>query len=191
MIRENDYLQLVAQAKSGNQDSMNQLTVKICNRLYPYLQRNTLDGDVAEDLLQEVLLTTLRFVGRLKEPESFWPWIYRVAQSKIQGHLRNERRAQELTLSPLSRSYHWEQPGNADDVFKRIADNEKMDNLFAAIQRLKKPYRIVVQLRCLEEMPYSEIASVMKCTPQKARTRFFRARQLLKSSPLVTCFADD
>jgi RNA polymerase sigma factor (sigma-70 family) len=191
MIRENDYVRLAAQARSGDQESMSLLAVKICDRLYPYLHRTVLDSELAEDLLQEVLLTTLRFVGRIKEPERFWPWIYRVARSKIQEHLRNERRAQEFRLSPPSCSYHLEQPENADDVLKRIEDSEKMDNLFAALQRLKKPYRIVVQLRCLAEMPYTEIASIMKWTPQKARIRFFRARQLLKRSPLVTCFADD
>jgi RNA polymerase sigma-70 factor (ECF subfamily) len=191
MIRENDYLQLVAQAKSGNQDSLSLLAEKICRRLSPYLQRTILDSNLAEDLLQEVLLTTLRFVGRLEEPESFWPWIYRVVQSKIHEHFKNEHRIQEPELSVLYRGRDLERAEGDHDIVDLVIRREIAENLSAAIKQLKKQYREVVQLRYFEEMSYSEIASLTKCSPQQARIRFFRAKQLLKSNPLVTGLAGD
>jgi RNA polymerase sigma-70 factor (ECF subfamily) len=191
MIRENNYLQLAAQARSGDQESISLLAVKICDKLHPYLHRTVLDSDLAEDLLQEVLLTMLRFVGTLEEPKRFWPWIYRVARSKIQEHFRNEARAHEFALSMYSCLDHCERPENTSDVFEHIAYREKMVNLHLALQQLRRPYRIVVQLRCLAEMPYAQIASIMKCSPQKARIRFLRAKELLRNSPLVAGLTEE
>jgi len=191
MIKENEYLHLVAQARLGDRDSMSELAAYVCDRLRPYLHRVTLDSDLSQDLLQEVLLTMVCFVDRLDKPENFWPWIYGVAQSKIQQHFRSQHRRDILLWAVLDDAYHNRQRRSSHSVLEHIVHKEKLERLSIAIKRLDKPYREVVQLRCFEEMAYSEIASLIRCSPQQARIRFFRAKQSLRGSLFVQDPAKD
>jgi RNA polymerase sigma-70 factor (ECF subfamily) len=185
MVKQSDYLDLVVQAQSGDQDSMGQLAVRVRHRLYPYLHQVTSDHHLSQDLLQEVLLAMVRSVDTLEQPESFWPWIYGIARSKIQEHFRVQRRREILQSAVFDDACHSKPAANDHSVLEHVVDRERQKGLASAVKMLKRKYRYVVQLRCFEEMPYSQIASVMRCSPQQARVRFFRAKKCLKSSPAL------
>ncbi|HUW17708.1 MAG TPA: sigma-70 family RNA polymerase sigma factor [Sedimentisphaerales bacterium] len=191
MIKDNYCFQLVAGAKAGNRDSMSELAANVYQRLSPCLYRATLNDELSEDLLQEVLLTVIRFVGTLEQPKSFWSWLYRITRSKVQEHLRNEYGVEKRGLSQLCGTHHCGSSEDDNDILNLVIQREEAESLSAAIRHLKKQYRDVIQLRCFEEMSYLEISSVIGCSPQQARVRFFRAKQLLKRSPLVARFAED
>jgi RNA polymerase sigma-70 factor (ECF subfamily) len=50
------------------------------------------------------------------------------------------------------------------------------------IDALPAQYRIVFVLRALEEMDVDEVASLLRVPPPTVRTRFFRARALLREA---------
>ena len=70
---------------------MGRLAVLVWEQLYPFVFRTTLDRDATEDILQETLLTMLRRLDSLRDDERFWPWIYRIAWSKIRNRFRDRR----------------------------------------------------------------------------------------------------
>jgi RNA polymerase sigma factor (sigma-70 family) len=70
---------------------MGRLAALVGEQLYPFIFRTTLDRDATEDLIQETLLAMLHQLGSLRDPERFWPWIYRIAWSKIRDRLRDRR----------------------------------------------------------------------------------------------------
>ena len=185
MVKQSDYLDLVVQAQAGDQDSMGQLAVRVRHRLYPYLHQVTSDHHLSQDLLQDVLLAMVRSVDTLEQPESFWPWIYGIARRKIQEQFRVQRRREILKSAALNDAYYSKPAANDHSAFEHVVDRERQKGLSAAVKMLKRKYRYVVQLRCFEEMSYSQIASVMRCSPQQARVRFFRAKKCLKNSPAL------
>ena len=191
MVKQSDNLDLVIQAQAGDQDSMGQLAVRVRDRLYPYLYQVTSDHHLSQDLLQEVLLAMVRSVDGLEQPESFWPWIYGIARSRIQEHFRGKHRRKILQSAVLDDAYHFEWAGTNHNVLELIVDRERQEGLSTAVRQLKRKYRDVVQLRCFKEMPYSDIASVVNCSPQQARVRFFRAKQSLKTSPALVALGGD
>jgi len=92
MSKDNEYIQqLLSEARSGSRASMGRLAVIIWKRMYPFVFRTTLNHDLTEDILQETLLTVIRQVTSLRERPRFWPWMYRIAWSKIQDNLRRRR----------------------------------------------------------------------------------------------------
>ena len=185
MVKQSDYLDLVVQAQAGDQDSMGQLAVRVRHRLYPYLHQVTSDHHLSQDLLQDVLLAMVRSVDTLEQPESFWPWIYGIARRKIQEQFWVQRRREILKSAALNDACHSKPAANDHSAFEHVVDRERQKGLSAAVKMLKRKYRYVVQLRCFEEMSYSQIASVMRCSPQQARVRFFRAKKCLKNSPAL------
>jgi RNA polymerase sigma-70 factor (ECF subfamily) len=191
MVKESDHLELVVQAQAGDRDSIGQLATRVRDRLYPYLYQVTSDHHLSLDLLQDVLLAMVLSVEALERAESFWPWIYGIARSKIQEHFRLKRRRENLRSAAFDGACHFEPAADEPSVFEHVVGRERQRDLSVAVKQLESKYRDVVRLRCFEQMPYSEIASAMKCSPQQARVRFFRAKQCLRGNPALVALRPD
>src|SRR4051812_40636386 len=79
---------LVLRCQTGDTRALEELYVRHSPRLGYYLRR-LLDGDeaAAADVQQEVWLTVIRKVARLKVPEAFNVWLYRVARTRALDRL--------------------------------------------------------------------------------------------------------
>lgn len=88
MAQEQIWTELVRQAQKGRKEDMNKLAREAKGRLCAYIYRVTLNYDLTQDMSQEVLLQMVKSLNHLKSVESFWPWLYRIAQSKIQEHYK-------------------------------------------------------------------------------------------------------
>lgn len=55
-------------------------------RLYRYLRFRVSDADLAMDLLQDVFIQALRFLGQLREPERFGSWLLVIASRRVAEH---------------------------------------------------------------------------------------------------------
>jgi RNA polymerase sigma-70 factor (ECF subfamily) len=161
---------------------MERLAVAVREQLYPFILRTTWDHDLTEDILQETLLTMVREIGSLRETRRFWPWVYRIAWSKIQDNVRSARLHAAAKAKLLN-----SQPGEerrAGSILDTSIQAETRERLRALLERLSQPHRDIIQLRCYEQLPYAEIASLRRTTPQKARARFHRATEALKAQML-------
>ena len=52
-----------------------------------------LNSDDVDDVQQEVWLTVIRRIGRLRAPEAFVIWLYQIARSKALNRLADRRHA--------------------------------------------------------------------------------------------------
>jgi len=182
---DNSIGHLLAQARAGRarkaKAGMERLAVAVRQRLYPFVLRTTWDCDLTEDILQETLLTVLREVGSLREAQRFWPWVHRIAWSKIQDHVRSAR-LHSAAKAAMLRSQGSE--GRAADASALDASirAETRERLCALLEQLSRAHRDIIHLRCYEQLPYAEIASRTRMSPQKARARFHRATEALRCS---------
>jgi RNA polymerase sigma-70 factor (ECF subfamily) len=173
-------IELVKKAQLGCQESMRELAELAEGRVCAYLYRITLDNDLAEDLLQETMLQMVKSLKDLVKPQSFWPWLYRVAMGKAQHHFRNSTRHRKTVLlekSQLEAVCGGHGEGNGLDNAMR---GELAHAIFDGIEGMKFRYRNVLVLRCFEQKPYTEIAEIMDCSRTTAQVWFFRAKQILK-----------
>ena len=183
MSKDNEYIQqLLSEARSGSRTSMGRLAVIVWERIYPFVFRTTLNHDVSEDILQETLLTVIRQVLSLRENRRFWPWVYRIAWSKIQDNLRR-RRHQSSGKALLVRDRYdaYDSQAGNDSLLEAKIREETVHQVSAVVEQLSRQYRDVLRLRCFERLPYAQIASLTRTTPEKARVRFHRAKKSLKA----------
>ena len=172
--------QLLSEARSGNHASMGRLAGIVRERLYPFVFRTTLNHDLTEDVLQETLLTMVGQVDRLREKRRFWPWVFRIAWSKLQDNLRL-RRHQSSGKASLIRNQSYEAKADSGSILEATVHAEKLQELSALTEQLSRQHREILRLRYYEQLPYSEIATLTRTTPQKARARFHRAKKYLKA----------
>ena len=169
------YIPFLVGARSGDQTAMGRLAVLVWERLYPFVFRTTLDRDAAEDILQETLLAMVRRLGSLRDDDRFWPWIYRIAWSKIRNRLRDRQ-----LRSFYERMVHRDSHDSALDPLDAQVREETLREVELAIAQLSHHQRDVLHLRCYEDLPYTEIAARTQTTPEKARVHFHRAKKSLK-----------
>lgn len=172
---------LLSQARSGSRTGMERLAAITWERLYPFVFRLTWNHDLTEDILQETLLAVVQEVNALRDTRRFWPWVHRIARNKIQDNLRRSRLQDSGKTFLRSQSGDVKTNGNILDAKIR---EEKLQRLRILIEQLSRQHRDVLRLRYYEQMPYTEIASMTRTTPEKARARFHRARKRLKAQLL-------
>jgi RNA polymerase sigma-70 factor (ECF subfamily) len=174
MNEDNENIQhLLSEARSGSSRSMGLLAGIVRERLYSFVFRTTLNHDMTEDVLQETLLTMVGHIACLREERKFWPWVFRIAYNKIQDHLRSRR-------NHGSAKAHVSRAGNSS-LLEEAIHAERLQKLSEVVKQLSRQHRDILRLRYYEQLPYTEIATLTRTTPQKARARFHRAKKHLKA----------
>jgi RNA polymerase sigma-70 factor (ECF subfamily) len=181
MAEEVKWTELVKLAQQGHENCMDSLARGVKGRLCAYIYRVTLDYDLTQDLSQEVLLQMFKSLERLDDAEHFWPWLYRIAQSKIQQHYKEKQRKTSIRSSAVYQDFLSQRSDyHKDDTMRHLAQQELSRKVIFAMKHLKQQYRAVLSLRCFEQLSYSDIAVALQCSEVRARVLFFRAKQALK-----------
>jgi RNA polymerase sigma factor (sigma-70 family) len=172
-------------ADTADSNETEALVLAVRERLHPFVAGAVRDPHAAEDILQEVILVLIERVHLLRRPACFWPWIYRIAWSKVQDHYRDHQRACRAAAAVERESVF---PDSfVGDLLEGLVRREAIEHLVVAMGQLNPRCRVVLYLRFYEQMPYTQIASMMHSTPGRVRVQFHRAKQLLRDSLLSSC----
>lgn len=181
MIDEQGFIRIVKMAQSGHESCMGRLAEEAVGRLRAYIYRVTLDHDLTQDLSQEALLQMVKSLQNLKKAERFWPWLYRIAQSKIQQYYKTKQKKAAISETDIYEDFIAHHGSDRhEDGLAQLARKELSRKVMSAMQKLQQQYRAVLSLRCLEQLSYADIGVAMECSEVTARVLFFRAKQALK-----------
>jgi len=147
----------VLRAQSGDRDAFDALLRDIAPPLQRYVARVTGDAALADDVVQETLITIVRKLTWLSDPSVFRAWAFRIASRNAFRQLRR-RRIDE----PLDDDIPFEE---------REIDPWQRERLLASLERLSPASRAVVTLHYLEEMPLSEVAAVLELNLGTVKSR--------------------
>jgi len=143
----------------------------------------------AEDVMQDALLKTYRYVSRIKEPEAFRTWLYTTVRNaclmKRRRHVGEPAHLASIEQGGSSGD-GGTQPVEVED-HARSADQRMIDTwvsgrLRQALVALPPSYRMIVVLREMEGLSTREVASVAGISEANVKTRLHRARVLLRQA---------
>lgn len=129
------------------------------------------DAHAAEDLEQEVWAAALKNPPR--DARSVRGWLRQVARSQLVERLRGRGRA----ALAEERAARVEATESAED---RVARRDACEHLARALRALEEPYRSVVVLRFVEELPPREVARRLGRPVETVRTQTRRALATLR-----------
>jgi RNA polymerase sigma-70 factor (ECF subfamily) len=153
------------------------------NRVLYRTARAILGDDAeAEDAVQEAYLRAYRAFCGFRGEAKLSTWLVRIVANE--ALMRRRRRARTAAVVPMDAaapSEEWnalmsDRPGPEQDASRA----EMRRIIEARIDALPESYRAVFVLRALEELTVEETASVLEIPEATVRTRFFRARALLR-----------
>lgn len=117
----------------------------------------------------------------LKKAESFWPWMYRVAQSKIQQYYKTRRKTAMITEPAFYQDFlSYRSDSQKDEGLRQLVHEDLSKKVMSAMKQIRQQYRAVLSLRCFEDLSYSDIAVAMQCSEVRARVLFYRAKHALR-----------
>jgi RNA polymerase sigma-70 factor (ECF subfamily) len=162
--------QLVIRAQSGDLDAFDQLAQSVLDRLYAVAYRILRNGPSAEDATQQAMVQIWRHLPRLRDPDRFEAWAYRLLVNASYAEHRRRRRE-----SPPD-WYAGESPG---DPFSSIADRDELERGFT---RLSAEQRAVLVLQHYLDLSHNEMAEVLAVPVGTVRSRLHGARNAMRAA---------
>ncbi len=143
-------------------------------RVYAFLYRLSADRSLTEDLTQETFLQAYLSLHRFRGECEIFTWLASIGKHVYFKYLkRNKKYANTMNLDYIVDLYGEKTDDPAEYVHKEYT-REAVRKILADIP---KKYRDVVLLRIYAELPFSQIASVLKISENSAKVIFFRAKK--------------
>lgn len=174
---------LVSTAARGDTRAFERLMRQYNRTMFRTARAILKDDAEAEDALQEAYIQAYRSLGGFRADARFSTWLARIVVNESLMRLRKTaRRAAIVPIQAAAPVEEVEQVSDdAMDKPESSAERAEMRRLLEAqIDLLPDTYRTVFMLRAVEEMSVEETAAVLEIPPATVRTRFFRARSLLR-----------
>jgi RNA polymerase sigma-70 factor (ECF subfamily) len=161
----------VRRAQRGDEAAMRELILSYQHRVAGFTYAITGRGDSIEDIVQMVFVKMARALGRLKAPEQFESWLFRLARNTCIDHLRRQKLRRIFT--PFAPE-HENVPEPAGAV-----DTEELDALRHALAQLRPRDRALLAL-VQEGRSHAEIAQSFGTSVAAVKARLHRAREQLR-----------
>ena len=146
------------------------------NRLLYRLARSILrNNEDAEDAVQESYVRAYFSLKQFKGPGGFPTWLSRIAINEALSKLRKNKLPDDHSVSPDEIPT---EPGVRPDSVAMSEDTLRL--IESALDTLPQDFRLVFMLRAVEELSVSETAEILSINPATVKTRFFRARRLMR-----------
>lgn len=194
--------ELIARAAAGDAAAFEQI-MRRHNRLLFRSARSILQHDAdAEEAVQDAYLRAWRALGSFRSDSRLSTWLVRIVRNEALARLRRTSaaviplEAAMVSTEPEIRAALTDEPERSPEQQASRAQVRSL--LESRIDRLPEMYRSVFMLRAVEEMSVEEVALALDMPEATVRTRFFRARALLREGlaaemdlALVEAFAFD
>jgi RNA polymerase sigma-70 factor (ECF subfamily) len=133
--------------------------------------------------MQEAFLKSFQHLGEFQGNSRFYTWLVRIAVNQALMKLR-KRRPNEFSLDQEIETGDDLMPREVEDwgpsPEDRYEQTELGDILSAAIAELEPGFRIVFQLRDIEELSTEETAEALGLSVPAVKSRLLRARLKLR-----------
>ena len=176
--------ELVSLAAAGNDLAFAQI-MRRYNRLLFRTARSILKSDDdARDALQEAYLRAWRALATFRADARLSTWLVRIVVNEALGRLRRKG-AQVMPLNPAidteGETPEMQMQANPDDQPEPLVMRAQVrQQIEARIDTLPESFRTVFMLRGVEEMSVEEVAVTLDIPEATVRSRFFRARGILR-----------
>ena len=178
--------ELMQRYTAGDARAFNVLVGRYKGKVFGFLYRSLHDEERAADLFQESFYKVIRAADSYDPNRRFSTWLFTIVRNTLLDHFK-KRRLKMVSLSrPLTAG---EEKRTVEDV---IADQDAVEGesetlasqlgarLKAALEVLNPDQREVFVLRQFQGMAFAEIAEVVGCPENTAKTRMRYALERLR-----------
>jgi RNA polymerase sigma factor (sigma-70 family) len=138
--------------------------------IFKYLASLTMNSHVAEDILQSTFLAAIRSLKTFRGQSSVKTWLIGIARNEYYTYQRKNP-----SVLPIDEAIDVQDR----DVFYYEHIKYSYEDALAEISKLPEPLRQIMILRLVNELSFSEIASIVNKSEVYCRVSFYRGKTKL------------
>ncbi len=163
----------VERARAGDERAMTALIERYQGRIARFVRSLIGPDDDAEDLCQSVFVKMVLSVAKLKNAETFEPWLFLIARNTCRDHLR--RRKWRRLFVP------WESGHEQIAAPPARSPAFHAGNLDRAMAELPREQRELIALLRENDWSYEDLSRITGASLPAVKSRLFRARQKMRT----------
>lgn len=176
--------ELIRQAQTGDMTAFSELISMYKQRIYGTAYRMTGRRQEVEDIGQEVMLRLVSSLPKLRSPELFDTWLFRLTQNAVYDYLRKRKRKADVPMSELSE----EQVSFADahEGARVSAIKSRQADARAAVEQMLDNIpledRVLLERKEINGLSLRELRELYQVNESAIKVRLFRARQRARAA---------
>ncbi|MGH8688436.1 MAG: RNA polymerase sigma factor [Burkholderiales bacterium] len=179
---------LVGRVVAGDHSAFAPLMRRYNQTLFRAARSILRDDSEAEDAVQEAYLLAYRNMGKFRGEAKLSTWLTRIVVNEAIARMR--KRARRAEVIRLDGDTEMDTEAREASMSEAVPQQPEQDALRAETRRLLEKridalpdaFRTVFVLRALEDMSVEEVAKSLDIPEATVRSRFFRARGLLREA---------
>jgi RNA polymerase sigma-70 factor (ECF subfamily) len=180
--------ELASRVAAGSEAAFRLLMRRHNQALYRTARSILRDDAEAEDALQDGYMAAYRAIGGFRGDAKLSTWLTRIVVNESLARLRKTRRGGEVipmdgetdrALAAAEMRMSEESPNPTE---REAIGAQSRRLIEAKIDQLPDAFRTVFVMRAVEEMTSEEVAAALDIPEATVRTRFFRARGLMREA---------
>ncbi len=153
--------------------------------LYNFAYHLTFNEEDANDLVQDTLMKSFRFINSFNSGTNAKAWLFKILKNGFINEYRRKKKEPTKVDYEVIIAYQdadEDKGGVAFDLREDIFDGILGDEITIALNRLPIEFKTVILLCDIEGFTYDEIAKIIDIPIGTVRSRLHRARNMLKES---------
>ena len=174
---------LIRRAQSGDEGAFEQLLLAHQKSVYNLCLRMVANPDDALDLSQEAFIRAWRALDQYQFDAAFSTWLFRLTSNVCIDFLRKQKRQQHMSLTVTDEDEPGEEfavPDHTPGPEEQTIQNDRRAAVARAMASLPEDWRVVMQLRVVEQLSYEQIAEILDIKVGTVKSRLARARTQLR-----------
>ena len=164
-------LDLIADFQNGKEAAFNELVLRYQEKIYWVARRFMSDHDATDDVVQEVFCKVYGALKGFRGESSVYTWLYRIT---VNISLNAVRRQKLRDFFRIDEVFDIKDEGS-ESPDELVEKQEHRTLIEEAVARLPEKQKAVFIMRYFEEMPYEDIAKVLKTTVGGLKANYFHA----------------
>lgn len=169
--------QIIKKIKNGDVDSFSILFKNYKDEAFRYVYLITKNREISEDIVQESFILCFRNIKKLKNPDKFKSWFFKILTRTSWKALKTNSR-----VIPVENIYEKIEDSDISNYIAWDNENYQTEILKKEINNLGVKQRTIIVLYYYKELSIKEIAEITGCFEGTVKSRLYNARKKLKIS---------
>ena len=178
--------ELMIRYVAGNERAFNVLMKRYQGKVYGYIYRHFLNEDKTSEIFQDCFYKVIRAADSFDPKRRFSTWLFTIVRNTIIDTFKKKKLRTYSLDAPLrpgdaKRSFGDVVPDRTSANGEQLARKSQLkERLREALETLNPDQKEVFVLRQFQGMPFAEIAVLMDCPVNTAKTRMRYALEALR-----------
>lgn len=187
-----DLERLVEAAKEGDKKALEELILKIQDKIYGLALRMLYNPSDAEDASQEILLKIITHLSTFRGESAFTTWMYRVAVNHLLTLRKRRAELEAVSFEEYEKSLELDsavdwQESHASALQNIFVEEIRVSCLQGLLLCLDREHRLAFLLVDVFDVSSEQGAAILEITATAFRKRLSRARERIQAFLMKNC----